>query len=146
MIIGGSQYCHDTVSSMKAIQQNSKSSTSCTVDVIFCNTLKRTNVDLSKVTPTPKTLTWFSGTTSMTLGSIKLPVMAKEVTKIVDFAVVDHTAIYNMITGTPWINSMKAAPLTYPFGIMFPTPNGTASIWGCQKQLRFCFLDKHKLR
>ncbi|WZZ44881.1 hypothetical protein YC2023_041140 [Brassica napus] len=53
--------------------------------------------------------------------------MAKEVTKIIDFAVVDNPAIYNVIMGTPWINAMKAVPSTYHLGIKFPTPNGTAA-------------------
>ncbi|KAL0734073.1 hypothetical protein Bca4012_010283 [Brassica carinata] len=82
----------------------------------------------------------------MTLGSIKLPVMAKEVTKIIDFAVVDNLAIYNVIMGTPWINGMKAVPSTDHLSIKFPTPNGTAVIWGCQKQSRLCFLAEHKVR
>ncbi|KAL0730391.1 hypothetical protein Bca4012_026484 [Brassica carinata] len=53
--------------------------------------------------------------------------MSKEVKKIVDFAVVDNTAIYNVIMGTPCINAMKAVPLTYHLDIKFPTPNGTAA-------------------
>ncbi|KAL0683341.1 hypothetical protein Bca4012_050189 [Brassica carinata] len=53
--------------------------------------------------------------------------MAREVTKIVDFAVVDNPAIYNVIMGTPWINAMKAVPSTYHLSIKFPTPNGTAA-------------------
>ena len=72
--------------------------------------------------------------------------MAKEVTKIVDFAVVDNPAIYNMIMGMPWINAMKAVPSTFHLGIKFPTPSGIAAIWGCQKQSRLCFLAEHKLR
>ena len=82
----------------------------------------------------------------MTLGSIQLPVMAKEITKIVEFAVVDHPAIYNVIMGTPWLNAMQAVPSTYHLGLKFPTPSGVAAIWGCQKQSRLCFLAEHKLR
>ena len=82
----------------------------------------------------------------MTLGSIHLPVMAKEITKIVDFAVVDHPTIYNVIMGTPWLNAMKVVPSTYHLGVKFPTQSGIAAIWGCQKQSWLYFLAEHKLR
>ena len=82
----------------------------------------------------------------MNLGSIQLPVMAKEIKKIIEFTVVDHPAIYNVIMGTPWLNAMQAVPSTYHLGVKFPTPNGVAAIWGCQKQSRLCFLAEHKLR
>ena len=62
-----------------------------------------------------------------------VPVMAKEITKIIEFAVVDHPAIYNGIMGTPLLNAMQAVPSTYHLGLKFPTPSGVAATWGCQK-------------
>ncbi|XP_024010470.1 uncharacterized protein LOC112085483 [Eutrema salsugineum] len=195
MIMGGSQYYQDTVSSMKAYQRRAEAKENWTeptdilntvisfaeeetagidrlhndplvielmirdhdvtrvliyngssVDVIFRETVRMMGIDLSEVTAIPKPLTGFSGETMMTMGTIKLPMVAGGVTSIVEFCVTDDPAIYNVIMGTPWINAMRAVPSTYHLCLKFPTPAGIKIIWGNQKESRMCCLAEHKLR
>ena len=195
MIMGGSQYCFDTVSSIKAFQRQADSisrtaadadvpdhsmsfmtsdaqgivhphndplvielvigdfdvariliDTGSTVDVIFRETLRRMDIPLSRITATPKPLTGFNGDTTMTIGTIQLPVQAAGVTRIVDFSVADHPAIYNVILGTPWLNAMRAVPSPYHLCLKFPTPSGVGTIRGSQRESRVCLLAEHRLR
>jgi len=62
----------------------------------------------------------------MTLGTIKLPVRAKGVTKIVDFSITDQPTVYNAIIGTPWLNQFRAVASTYHLCLKFPTSD---SVW-----------------
>ncbi|KFK36457.1 hypothetical protein AALP_AA4G126900 [Arabis alpina] len=75
--------------------------TGSSVDVIFKKTLERMKIDLSTIKGRPKPITGFSGETTMTMGTIRLPVQAGNVKQMVDFPVSDHLAIYNVIMGTP---------------------------------------------
>jgi len=72
----------------------------------------------------------FSGETTMTLGTIKLPVRAKGVTKIVDFSLTNQPTVYNAIIGTPWLNQFRAVASTYHLCLKFPTSDGVKTIWG----------------
>ncbi|XP_024015961.1 uncharacterized protein LOC112089212 [Eutrema salsugineum] len=195
MIMGGSQYYQDTLSSIKAYQCQAEAKenwteptdvpntvisfaeeetagidrphndpsvieltirdhdvarvlidTGSSVNVIFRETLTRMGIDLSEVEAIPKPLTGFSGETTMTMGTIRLPVVAGGVTKIVEFCVTDYPAIYNVIMGTPWINGMRAVPSTYHLCLKFPTPAGVKTIWGNQNESPMCCLAEHKLR
>ncbi|KFK22070.1 hypothetical protein AALP_AAs48547U000400 [Arabis alpina] len=96
--------------------------TGSSVDVIFKKTLERMKIDLSTIKGRPKPITCFSGETTMTMGTIRLPVQAGNIKKMVDFTVSDHPAIYNMIMGTTWLNLMRAVPSTYHLCLKFPTP------------------------
>ncbi|XP_024009358.1 uncharacterized protein LOC112084454 [Eutrema salsugineum] len=104
--------------------------TGSSVNVVFRETLRRMGIDLSEVEAIPKPLTGFSGETTMTMGTIRLSMVAGGVTKIVEFCVTDLPAIYNVIMGTPWINGMRAVPSTYHLCLKFPTPSGVKMIWG----------------
>ncbi|XP_024014509.1 uncharacterized protein LOC112088458 [Eutrema salsugineum] len=181
MIMGGSLYYQDTVSSIKAYQRRAEAKENWTEPTDIPNTvisfakeetagidrphndplvielmirdhdvargkLRRMGIDLSEVEAIPKPLTGFSGETTMTMGTIRLPVVAGGVTKIIEFCVTDHPAIYNVIMGTPWINGMRAVPSTYHLCLKFPTPAGVKTIWGNQKESRMCCLAEHKLR
>lgn len=52
-------------------------------------------------------LTVFTGSTTMTIGTIKFPIY------VVKFVVVDKPVIYNVILGTPWIHLMKVVTSKY---------------------------------
>ena len=78
--------------------------TGSTLDIVFLTTLREMKIDMTQIMPTPRPVLGFSGETTMTLGTIKLPVRAKGVTKIVDFFVTDQPTVYNAIISTPWLN------------------------------------------
>ncbi|KAG7579151.1 Ribonuclease H-like superfamily [Arabidopsis thaliana x Arabidopsis arenosa] len=110
--------------------------TGSSVDLIFLGTLERMGISRADIVGPPSPLVAFTSESAMSLGTIKLPVLAKNVSKIVDFVVFDKPAAYNIILGTPWIYQMKAVPSTYHQCIKFPTPSGVETIRGSQEASR----------
>ncbi|KAG7527760.1 hypothetical protein ISN44_Un269g000010, partial [Arabidopsis suecica] len=110
--------------------------TGSSVDLIFLGTLERMGISRADIVGPPTPLVAFTSESAMSLGTIKLPVLAKNVSKIVDFVVFDKPAAYNIILGTPWIYQMKAVPSTYHQCIKFPTPSGVGTIRGSQEASR----------
>ncbi|KAG7557017.1 Ribonuclease H domain [Arabidopsis suecica] len=107
--------------------------TGSSVDLIFVSTLQRMGISKADIIGPPAPLVAFTSDTSMSLGNIKLPVLAAGVPKIVEFIVFDRPAAYNIILGTPWIYQMKAIPSTYHQCMKFPTPAGVGTIRGDQE-------------
>ncbi|KAG7552326.1 Retrotransposon gag domain [Arabidopsis thaliana x Arabidopsis arenosa] len=117
--------------------------TGSSVDLIFLSTLQRMGISKADIIGPPAPLVAFTSDTSMSLGNIKLPVLAAGVPKIVEFIVFDRPAAYNIILGTPWIYQMKAIPSTYHQCVKFPTPGGIGTIQGDQET---SLLTSHPLR
>ncbi|KAG7568043.1 hypothetical protein ISN45_Aa04g008810 [Arabidopsis thaliana x Arabidopsis arenosa] len=120
--------------------------TGSSVYLIFLSTLQRMGISKADIIGPPAPLVAFTSDTSMSLGNIKLPLLAAGVPKIVEFIVFDRPAAYNIILGTPWIYQMKAIPSTYHQCVKFPTPGGIGTIRGDQETSRSCYLMGHRLK
>ncbi|KAL1223378.1 hypothetical protein V5N11_003441 [Cardamine amara subsp. amara] len=106
--------------------------TGSSVDLIFYSVLQRMEIPDNRIRGVKMLLTGFAGETTISLGTIQLPIIASGVEKIVDFVVVDRKAPFHAILGRPWIHTMKAVASTYHQCIKFPSPNGIQTIRGCQ--------------
>ena len=78
------------------------------------------------------------------MGTITLLVVVREytqqVTRNVNFLVVDCLSSYNAIIGRSTLNSWKAVTSTYHLSIKFPTEYGVGEVQGDQLAARECYL------
>lgn len=84
------------------------------------------------------------GDATMILVSINLEVKAESITKAVEFLVVDRPASYNVVVGTPWLNSMPAILSTFHLCLKFLTPYRIKIVQGDRKISQVCFAAKLK--
>ncbi|KAG7552794.1 Retrotransposon gag domain [Arabidopsis thaliana x Arabidopsis arenosa] len=115
--------------------------TGSSVDLIFLDTLTRMGISKQSIKGPPSPLVSFTSETSMSIGTIVLPVSAEGIVKMVEFTVFDRPAAYNVILGTPWLYEMKAVPSTYHQCLKFPTTSGAKQILGSQRAARMCYID-----
>ncbi|KAL0864858.1 hypothetical protein Bca101_043976 [Brassica carinata] len=87
--------------------------TGCSANIIFKSTLERIKINLRTITKDHSPIFGLSREATMTLGSIDLMVTDRSIKKIAEFLVVDRPTSYNVIMGTPWLNSMRAIPSTF---------------------------------
>lgn len=62
-----------------------------------------------------------------------------QVTKQVDFLVINCPPIYNVILGRPILNFLKATTSTYCLKVKFSIPNGIGEISGRQPLAKDCY-------
>ena len=86
--------------------------------------------------PVYSPLVGFGGMRVQPVGTITLPVVVGEypqqVTKDVNFLMVDCSLSYNVIIGRPTLNSWKAVTFTYHLSVKFPTEYGVGEVQGDQ--------------
>ena len=89
-------------------------------------------------------LVGFGGTKVQLMGTITLPIVVgaypQQVTRDVNFLVVDCSSSYNAIIGRPTLNSWKAVTSTYHLSVKFPTEYGVGEVQGDQLATRECYL------
>ena len=72
--------------------------------------------------------------------SVVVGVYPQQVTKDMNFLVVDCSSSYNAIIGRPILNSWKAVTSTYHLSIKFPTEHRVEQVQGDQLAARECYL------
>lgn len=112
--------------------------TGSSVNLIFQENLQKMELRGYMHKPKTRPLTSFAGETTLSVGTIKLPVHVGGITKIATFTIIDKPAIYNIILGTPWLHDMEAVPSSYHQCLKFPTALGTHVLKGSQGAARAC--------
>ena len=89
-------------------------------------------------------LVGFGGMKVQLVGTISLLVVVgaypQQITKNVNFLVVDCSSSYNAIIGRPTLNSWKAVTSTYHLSVKFPTEHGVGQVQGDQLAAKECYL------
>ncbi|KAL0400277.1 UNVERIFIED_CONTAM: hypothetical protein Sradi_2371000 [Sesamum radiatum] len=100
------------------------------------------DVSLEKVNTS---LYGFAGEVVHPRGMILLPLTigrgTTRKTYLLKFLVVDVLSAYNVILGTPTLNTFQAVISTYHMKIMFPTPDGVGEVQGDHFQSRRCYVE-----
>ena len=94
--------------------------------------------------PVCSPLIGFEGMKVQPVGTITLPVVVgsypQQITREINFLVVDCSSSYNAIIGRPTLNNWKAITSTYHLSVKFPIEYGIGQAQGDQLATRECYL------
>ena len=112
-------------------------------DIMYMTANHQLRLDPKCLQPFKSPLVNFSGDRIYPKGIISLRVTTgthpAQITKQVDFLIVDCPSSYNVILGRPTLNQLKAANSTYCLKVKFPTPHGIGEVCGDQLLARECY-------
>ena len=112
-------------------------------NIIYLPTFQQLKLDEKRLRPFESPLVSFSGDRVYPKGIITLTVTVgthpRQLTRRLDFLVVDCPSSYNVIIRRPTLNRWKAATSTYCLKVKFPTDNGVGEVKGDQVLARECY-------
>ncbi|XP_075633554.1 uncharacterized protein LOC142606026 [Castanea sativa] len=112
-------------------------------DIIYLSTFHQLKLNLGRLCPFDSPFVSFSGVRVYPKGIVTLMVTvgthSRQLTRQLDFLVVDCPSSYNVIIGRPTLNRLKAATSTYCLKVKFPTENGVREVKGGQVLAKECY-------
>ena len=112
-------------------------------DIIYLPAFQQLKLDLKRLCPFESPLVSFSGDRVYPRGIVMLTVTVgtqpRQLTRQLDFLVVDCPSSYNVIIGRPTLNRWKAATSTYCLKVKFLTDNGVGEVRRDQILARECY-------
>ena len=105
-------------------------------NIIYLPAFQQLKLNPGRLRPFDSPLVSFSGDRVYSKGIVTLTVTvgtySRQLTRQLDFLVVDCPSSYNVIIGRPTLNRWKLAMSTYCLKIKFPTENGVGKVKGDQ--------------
>ncbi|XP_030963820.1 uncharacterized protein LOC115984984 [Quercus lobata] len=113
-------------------------------DILYYPAFQQMRLMRDQLHPVCSPLIGFGGMKVQPVGTITLPVVVgsypQQITREVNFLVVDCSSSYNAIIGRPTLNSWKAITSAYHLSVKFPTEYGIGQAQGDQLAARECYL------
>ncbi|XP_075645638.1 uncharacterized protein LOC142616731 [Castanea sativa] len=112
-------------------------------NILYYPAFQQMRLGRDQLRPVNSPLVGFGGMKVQPMGIVTLRVVVgtyPQVTKDVNFLVVDCSSSYNALIGRPTLNSWKAVMSTYHLSIKFPTEHGVGQVQGDQLASRECYL------
>ena len=112
-------------------------------DIIYLPVFQQLKLDQKRLCPFESLLVSFSGDRVYPMGIVTLTVIVgtqpRQLTRQLDFLVVDCPSSYNVIIGRPTLNRWKAAMSSYCLKVKFLTDDGVGKVRGDQILARECY-------
>ena len=113
-------------------------------DILYYPAFQQMNLGWKQLRPVLSSLVGFGGMKVQPVSTISLLVVVgaypQQVTRNVNFLVVDCSSSYNAIIGRPTLNSWKAVTSTYHLSVKFPTEYEVGEVQGDQLVAIECYL------